>query len=219
VPDCRVGLDSFVCNGTTNACCSPTLQEMRRSSTCSQREYRYVESCSGGVTSVSRSFGTQALTCYYDTVSGQLVGANRTSDVTHQCGRDAAAGELPVCDSSTGYEAPECQSDGGAGDGPMDVAIDKQVPDAPLDRAYPIDATPPEVYPGLEAGVKLCPDWFSQVYRPCCPATPPDCTGKPDGYPGYLCAEDCANYGATNQACGAAWFACSCSQEHWVCLG
>jgi hypothetical protein len=23
---------------------------------------------------------------------------------------------------------------------------------------------------------------------PCCPATPPDCSGKPDGYPGYLCA-------------------------------
>jgi hypothetical protein len=104
-------------------------------------------------------------------------------------------------------------------DAPADLPIDKGDLDAPSGHLYPIDATPPEVYPGLEAGIKLCPDWFSQTYRPCCPSTPPDCTGKPDDYPGYLCTPDCADYGYTGQGCGAAWFACSCSHERWVCLG
>jgi hypothetical protein len=55
-----------------------------------------------------------------------------------------------------------------------------------------------------DAGV--CVDLFSNMVRPCCPATPPDCQGKPDGYPGFQCTSN------ENAYC-----ACQCLSNEWAC--
>jgi len=48
---------------------------------------------------------------------------------------------------------------------------------------------------------------FFGICGSCCPAEPPDCSGKPDGYPGYTCIP------ADN-----AFAACSCWQGSWECV-
>jgi hypothetical protein len=63
-----------------------------------------------------------------------------------------------------------------------------------LDAAY--DALP-----------KNCIDqWGGGQPAVCCPEPAPDCTGKPDGYPGYGCVE------RQNQFC-----ACQCQGGTWTC--
>jgi hypothetical protein len=58
-----------------------------------------------------------------------------------------------------------------------------------------------------ETPTLLCRDAFAGgVLRLCCPDPAPDCTDKPDGYPGYECVlrED--------QFCS-----CMCSRGQWWC--
>jgi hypothetical protein len=57
---------------------------------------------------------------------------------------------------------------------------------------------------GSDAPPALCYDTFSGSCAPCCPMPPPDCTNRPDGYPGYPC---------TQSSCS-----CSCRDEEWDCL-
>jgi hypothetical protein len=51
-----------------------------------------------------------------------------------------------------------------------------------------------------------CFDLFSRTCAPCCEATPPDCSDKPDGYPGYKCVS------RENAFCS-----CSCGAGSWKC--
>jgi len=51
-----------------------------------------------------------------------------------------------------------------------------------------------------------CFNSFSSTCEPCCSDTPPECTGKPNGYPGYGCTPE------DNSFCS-----CSCTSEMWTC--
>jgi hypothetical protein len=121
---------------------------MRSTSTCAIWEWRYIESCAGGATAVIRGFGTHSLTCFYDTASGQLIGANYSDDVAGECGRDAAAGQLPACDRSPETESDECWPDAGTGDGALmpgqsHDGLDEAAPDEPVDGpTSPLDGRP-----------------------------------------------------------------------------
>lgn len=57
-----------------------------------------------------------------------------------------------------------------------------------------------------------CPNAFSSSCEPCCPAAKPDCTDKPDGYPGYNCTP------APSGEEGASYCSCSCYAGDWQCL-
>jgi len=59
-------------------------------------------------------------------------------------------------------------------------------------------------------GVTTCHNNFSGMCEPCCPATPPDCSTKPDGYPGYSCTE-----GST--ASPSSFCSCRCWSGVWSC--
>ncbi len=136
-------------------------------------------------------------------------------------GNDASLDRMPNAnlDLRESSDGPSSSAEVPLPDGPTDLPSGKEVAvDSPI-RLYPVDASPPEVYPGVEAGTKLCPNFSSQDYTPCCPADPPDCTGKPNGYPGYICTPDCANYQDAGQSCAQAWFACNCQNERWMCQG
>ena len=123
--------------------------------------------------------------CYYrasDPFNGSgsfLVGAQAWDDQAGFCG--GAATQI-----SGGQLSEHCTDQGES------VLCDLEHPaQSPVD-----DGTPP----------RACFDKLSNSCAPCCPATPPDCTGKPDGYPGYECSP------APNSFCS-----CSCRQEQWVC--
>jgi hypothetical protein len=76
-------------------------------------EYRLTEPCSGGTTVLIRAWGVQDLKCFYDTTSGQIVGADHASDVGTRCGADAAAGVVPICDWSGLTRVFDCERDAG----------------------------------------------------------------------------------------------------------
>ncbi len=48
-----------------------------------------------------------------------------------------------------------------------------------------------------------------ETCTPCCPTTPPDCMGKPDGYPGYSCSEGDGDDGSL--------CVCACATGKWQC--
>ena len=52
----------------------------------------------------------------------------------------------------------------------------------------------------------LCMNSFSGMPEPCCPKTPPDCSTKPDGYPGYGCTPSPGSF-----------CSCTCEGGQWLC--
>jgi hypothetical protein len=60
------------------------------------------------------------------------------------------------------------------------------------------------------AAPAACPDAFSSSCAPCCPASKPECGGKPDGYPGYSCTPAPSNGSPSYCSCG-------CSAGEWQC--
>ena len=61
------------------------------------------------------------------------------------------------------------------------------------------DGTPPHA----------CYNQFSHSCEVCCPETAPDCSDKPDNYPGYTCTPDDPG--------NASYCACDCERGEWVC--
>ena len=57
----------------------------------------------------------------------------------------------------------------------------------------------------------LCFNLLDSSCTPCCPSTKPDCTGKPDGYPGYACTP------GPSGAEGSAYCSCLCANGMWQC--
>lgn len=54
----------------------------------------------------------------------------------------------------------------------------------------------------------------------CCPdSAPPDCSTKPDGYPGFGCTPNCAQYPDAGFPCSGAgsYCTCSCQGGSWQC--
>jgi hypothetical protein len=131
--------------------------------------------------------------------------------------QDLPSAELPPADLPAAQMDLPPQDSPSAELPPADLPAAQDVPDAEAGNRYRVDASPPEVYPGAEAGTKLCPNRFSQNYMPCCPETPPNCQDMPNGYPGYECTPDCSN--ATDENCwySSAYCACDCREGRWLC--
>jgi hypothetical protein len=55
-------------------------------------------------------------------------------------------------------------------------------------------------------GGSLCFNAFDQMPEPCCPEATPDCTSKPDGYPGFACTPNPGSF-----------CSCTCEQGGWLC--
>jgi hypothetical protein len=62
-----------------------------------------------------------------------------------------------------------------------------------------------------ELPVQVCLNHLSSSCEPCCPATPPDCSDKPDGYPGYSCTP------APATPTSASYCSCACNHGAWAC--
>jgi hypothetical protein len=59
------------------------------------------------------------------------------------------------------------------------------------------------------------------VYEPCCPdPAPPDCSDKPEGYPGFMCVPNCEAYPDAGYPCsiGGSYCTCKCSGGKWACF-
>lgn len=60
-----------------------------------------------------------------------------------------------------------------------------------------------------DGGVYDCVDLFyGGTPARCCPDPPPDCTNKPNGYPGYPCVDPHNEY--CSCSCGAGSWSCAC---------
>jgi len=154
----------------------------------------------GMLRSITVDYGTHGKTCYYPLVGGdsKLVGAAAWDDTPRYCDGTSSrivAGKIAgdcmnrnesatVCDYSSSPGDASGGADGGAGFGS--------------------GGAPPNVAP------TTCQNAFSNSCEPCCPTEPPDCTDKPNGYPGFG-----HDYGCTqgpNSFCS-----CGCVSERWVC--
>jgi hypothetical protein len=131
--------------------------------------------------------GGGAKTCYYDPIGTggpepHLMAVAVSTNDSSLCGgtsNQTSAGNVPsVCKN---IASVVCDRTGSAGAGGASESDAGSVPPA------------------------LCFDLFSQTCAPCCPDNV-DCTGKPDGYPGYECTS------TSNAYCS-----CSCGQEQWRC--
>jgi len=185
-------LDGPSCPGSGGACefqtgdvqpC-PDICTAVRQAKCeepSAYELSSIQYCGGGINAVRVSWSgeTGGLTCDY--VDGDWVGVHQYSHTTAFCddtSTDIRYGEqLPDC---AGPEPQACagattDTGGGTGEG----------------------GAPPDVPPSN------CYSDFSGVCGPCCPTTPPDCSDKPNGYPGYGCI--------------AGFCSCGCNGGEWSC--
>ncbi len=133
---------------------------------------------------------TRSKSCYYDTSqplnSAMLIGASASIDGNGYCGGSSTQisagtvpGDCPGSPVSTLCDLTSSADGGGASDG---------------------GAQPPPA---------ACFNEFDHACTPCCPATQPDCTGKPDGYPGYICTPAPGN--------GNTFCACACGGGAWQC--
>jgi len=139
-----------------------------------------VQTCGSPVdVRVSWSDDTGGLSCDYQ--DGDLVGVHQYSHTTAFCGGTSTdkfyGTELTDC------PAPDLQPCAGesAGSG-GDTGEGGAPPDVP-----PAD----------------CYSNFSGTCGPCCPNPTPDCSDKPNGYPGY--------------SCFSGFCSCSCSDGEWSC--
>ena len=74
------------------------------------------------------------------------------------------------------------------------------------DLTDPTQSAP--VQPNVPA--RACFNGFSATCEPCCETEHPDCTGKPQDYPGFDCTPPADNSGPS-------FCFCSCDQQQWTC--
>jgi len=127
-------------------------------------------------------YGTHSKECYYAPLGfprlPTLVGAAAVDDTPTYCGGTSFRIEADTTGKcDDGTTAPEIVCDGGSDDAPSS------------------DIPPP-----------ACFNRFSNTCEPCCPTTEPECTGKPNGYPGYRCTVE------NNSYCS-----CACASGAWNC--
>ena len=133
-------------------------------------------------------WGTRKKTCYYDYLNNdtttplRLVAVDISDVVPSSCGTSVSAGQVPVnCPVSQATEPSTC-SDG--------------VSSNTGDVGQSGDAIPPA----------NCFNRLMVACGPCCPDPDQDCTGKPDGYPGYWCTRTNGSY-----------CSCHCASGQWYC--
>ena len=113
--------------------------------------------------------------------------------------REDAPARDAVADLSTEAQGGNIDTGGAAGDtGNRDGTTETATPDVAT-AADGLDA-------GECIGLGGIPAGGGVNYQPCCPNTPPDCSDKPDFYPGYLCVPAPQSY------CG-----CACQSGRWEC--
>jgi len=153
-----------------------------------------------GLTVITLELGTHGKACYYEQARAtgkepKLVGAAAWDDTPHYCdetsfrieagttpaacGAHTKPGEI-VCDGSA---APNNASAGAGGE-----------------AGHESGDTPPA------AGPPACFNALSSSCEPCCVTPTPDCTGKPNGYPGYRCTPEPDSF-----------CSCACTSEAWSC--
>jgi len=153
----------------------------------------------GGLRAITLDWGTHGKACYYQPTGlnggePKLVGAAAWDDTPSYCNGTSFRIESGNTDADCAHQtASEIVCDGSVG-----------VPDASAGAGGQgetgSDDTPPK------AGPPACYDALSRSCQPCCPTPPPDCTGKPNGYPGYRCTV------SPNSFCS-----CDCVSEEWSC--
>lgn len=149
----------------------------------------------GGLNVITLDLGVHGKACYYaggafPSGEPKLVGASAWDDTTDFCkgtSFEIVTGSVPtdcntnqfemICDGTNDAQNGGAGGEAGAGGGDT--------------------AGPPGCY-NFNA--------FSSSCEPCCPTATPDCTGKPDGYPGYSCTP------SANSSCS-----CSCGAGNWSC--
>jgi hypothetical protein len=141
-------------------------------------------------------WGTHSKTCYYGGQSPNgryervtdLIGMMVSDDVPSYCNQTSytlRGGDVPAsCDGNASTRI-DCAGSGLGGNGGSGSTNDAGQNAAPA---------------------ALCYNNFNGTCQPCCSSNKPDCTEKPDGYPGYDCTP--ANGG---------WCSCNCEGGQWLC--
>lgn len=132
--------------------------------------------------------GTHGKGCLY--ARGNLTAASGWDDVPTYCNGTSRTIVAGTYDTSwVSQVTPRtCEANGSSRDAG---------PDAPSQDA---EAGAPVVPPAT------CFNLFSSTCQPCCPDPAPDCTGKPNGYPGYACTS------MPDRFCS-----CQCYGGKWEC--
>jgi len=149
----------------------------------------------GTLRSITVDYGTHGKTCYYPWAGdSKLVGAAAWDDTPRYCDGTSfriVAGKIAGDCLNRNESATVCDhlsSSGGAGGG-GGLGSGGAVPNA---------------------APATCQNAFSNSCEPCCPTEAPDCTGKPNGYPGYG-----HDYGCTQSP--NSYCSCGCLSEQWIC--
>jgi len=154
----------------------------------------------GTTTPTSGAGGTTTATSGRGGTASTAGGAGGTvvRDAAVDLREDAPARDA-VADLSTEAQGGNIDTGGAAGDtGNRDGTTETATPDVAT-AADGLDA-------GECIGLGGIPAGGGVNYQPCCPNTPPDCSDKPDFYPGYLCVPAPQSY------CG-----CACQSGRWEC--
>jgi len=125
-------------------------------------------------------WGTHTKTCIYE--DDVLVGANAADDVPTYCNGTSSSIE--------------------AGERVELVLTDSTVATCAEGASNAVDDSGAR----LTRDAPLCFNAYSSTCAPCCPDPAPDCTDRPDGYPGYTCTLSSGSY-----------CSCSCNGGEWSC--
>ena len=156
-----------------------------------------VEQCSDYADDLSLRFQispTQLKLCYYGSepyyADAALIGAEVWDEAAEFCG--GRTNHIQA-----GHVRKACSEE------------DKWSPTVTLcDLAGPEQHAPDDNLPA-----RACFNKFSRSCQPCCAETSPNCSDKPDGYPGY----DCTPVVPPESEDTGDWCSCSCSQAEWTC--
>jgi hypothetical protein len=176
-----------LCAGTVSALACDALPAgvvKTSEAACDQKDGQRVRTLTFELSSTRRK------ACYYEQADdfeapALLVGARVWEDKETFCDRSASqvsAGVVPSTDCFDESSATLC------------------------DLTDPTQSAP--VRPNVPA--RACFNGFSATCEPCCDTTPPDCTSKPQDYPGY----DCTPSGDDG---GVSYCSCSCDHQQWTC--
>jgi hypothetical protein len=145
---------------------------------------------------------TRRMVCYYDydiafEQPPNLVGASVFDDEASFC--DGTATELRA-GSPTPNVARDCDG----------VPLFGAMPQNGGDAFTLCDVAHPELTPANGGNPpRACLDQFSMSCQVCCPNPTPDCSGKPNGYPGYDCSPSTPD--------NPSYCSCSCLNGRWDC--
>jgi hypothetical protein len=144
---------------------------------------------------------------------GGLLGTGGTVSAGGQLGRGGTtenggapdSGGVPAVFYGAPFPVPMTGGSGGTGVGGNGGAFPTPSTGGNAGMGFGGSSGTPDSGTPNDAGA-LCFNGFDHMQHPCCSKTAPDCSNKPDGYPGYGCTPSPGSF-----------CACTCERGQWLC--